>query len=480
MAARTARSSTRGRLRRWLWWSCTRIGLPLALLGLLAWWRLDALVDRQLQPLRQVADLQRGTSFVNWRGEVGVRSLQLSPRADLGLGGVPTLRAGRVAVQTPGLWWLLRAAVFGPPRALPRRLGLSVANLEFDGALPVERGGLVGSYSAIPFEAAGCGVEAFTRLDLRDMGLPQNDTVLSVLVEHADAGVVNVNLDLHTAGAGRMQARLGIGLQDPGPARADALAMGQLVELNASFSDEGFVSARNNWCTDRVTTSLADFNRLHLDGVRAQLRTIGLQPDADLLKAFGHFAARGGEFRIETRPRRNLGLLELGVLQPDQLMQALAPYVRVTGINPVRFAFARVRPMSLRDQQRAQQVAMARLQDGIPLDPELEEVVGEPPRVPEPEVPKPQIPLPAEDGTIAYADLGPYVGREIEIATVWGTRRRGQLVDFAQARILLRLRDYEGGFDLNVPAETIARVRLLEAAAIQPDSSPDLTDAQAN
>jgi hypothetical protein len=312
------------------------------------------------------------------------------------------------------------------------------------------------------------------------MDLPASDTVLRVLVEHADAGVVNLNVDLHTEGVGRMQGRMGIGLADPGPARADALVLGQLVELNLAFTDEGFVAARNNWCTDRVTTSLADFNRLHLDGVRAHLRTVGLQPDADLLQAFGQFAARGGEFRIETRPGRNVGLLQLGMMEPDQLMQALAPYVRVTGVNPVRFAFARVRPMSLRDQQRAQQVAMARLQDGIPLDPELEEVVGEPPRVPEPEVPPPQVPLPARDGSIAYADLGPYVGREIEIATIWGTRRRGQLVDFAQARILLRLRNYEGGFDLNVPSETIASVRLLDAAAIQPDSSPDLTDAQAN
>ncbi|MCG6118001.1 MAG: hypothetical protein MEQ07_07380 [Aquimonas sp.] len=480
MAARQARSINRARPRRWLWLALTRVGLPIALLGLLLWWRLDALVDRQLQPLRSVADVQRGASFLNWRGEVGVRGLQLSPRPDLGPPGLPTLRAARVAVQTPGLGWLLRAMVFGPPEALPRRLGFSVANLEFDGIVPVEQGGFIGGYSGIPFEAAGCGVEGFSRQDLQAMGLPPTDTVLALLIEHADAGVVNFSINLHTPGVGQMQGRIGVGYSDGGAVRADALALGQLVEFNWSFIDEGFVAARNNWCTDRVTTSLADFNRVHLDGVRAVLRTIGLQPDADLLLAFGHFAARGGEFRIETRPGRNLGLLQLGMMQPDQLMQALAPYVRVTGVNPVRFAFARVRPMSLRDQQRAQQVAMARLQDGIPLDPELEEMVGDPPRVPEPQVPRPQVPLPARDGSIGYADLGPYVGREIEITTVWGSRRRGQLVDFAQARILIRLRNYEGGFDLNVPAETITSVRLLDAAAIQPDSSTDLTDAQAN
>jgi hypothetical protein len=154
--------------------------------------------------------------------------------------------------------------------------------------------------------------------------------------------------------------------------------------------------------------------------------------------------------------------------------------VRVTGIDPVRFAFAQVRPMSLREQQVAAEVARTRLEDGVPLDPEIEEVVSAPPNIPEPQPPRQEIPLPARDGRIAYADLGPYLGREIEILTIYGSRRRGELINHAQARLVLRLPPSEGGFDLTVPAETVQTVRVLDAAAIQPDSSTDLTDAQAN
>jgi hypothetical protein len=155
--------------------------------------------------------------------------------------------------------------------------------------------------------------------------------------------------------------------------------------------------------------------------------------------------------------------------------------VRVDGIEPVRFAFARVKPMSLRQQQVAKQIARARLEDGVPLDEELSDVVSDPPRIPAPpQPPPPAIPMPDSFGRIAYADLGPYVGREIEVATIWGSRRRGLLREFAQARLLLDLPPERGGFVLTVPAETVLEVRVLEAPARQPDSSNDLTDAQAN
>lgn len=477
--ARTPPSRNSGRRRpgRWLWLLLSRVGLPLLALYGLLWWRVDATISKELKALEAVADVQRGRSFFTFEGEVGVGHLEITPRLT-GVSGT-SLRMGRVAIETPGFWWLLKASVFGPPQQLPRRLGFNVANLVVEGAPSGPESGFIGTYSAMPFEAAGCGVNSFSRSNLVEMGLPPSDTVLSARFEHSDAGMLNFSLDLGTAGVGRMEWRLGLAVSASSVAAAD-VASGRLVNLGLAFIDEGFMQARNGWCTDRVTTSLADFNALHSDAVRALLRTVGLQPDADLLRAFAKFAAEGGEFRIETRPSAALGLLQLGSMDGEALRQALAPYVRVTGIDPVRFAFAQVRPMSLREQQVAAEVARTRLEDGVPLDPEIEEVVSAPPNIPEPQPPRQEIPLPARDGRIDYADLGPYLGREIEILTIYGSRRRGELINHAQARLMLRLPPSEGGFDLTVPAETVQTVRVLDAAAIQPDSSPDLTDAQAN
>jgi hypothetical protein len=477
--APTRRTGSPGfRPGRLLFFVLTRVGLPLALLYALAWWRIDAAINTQVEALSAVAEVQRGRTFFNHRGEVGFAGFSLAPRA-AGLEST-RLRADRVVLQTPGLWWLLKASVLGLPERLPRNLGLRLHNFEAEGLPQAQEAGIVGVFSAMPFEAAGCNVGAFSRSDLRQLGLPDSDTVLSLQVEHSEAGIVNFAVDLGAQGVGQMQWRMGLSMPAASGMRADALVHAQLVNLSLTFIDQGFIAARNGWCMDRVTTSLADFNREHTEAVRRQLRTIGLQPDADLLAAYARFAADGGEFRVETRPSGATGLLQLAAMDGDALRQALAPYVRSTGSEPVRFAFARVTPMSLRDQQVAAQVAKARLEDGVPLDPVLEEVVSDPPRIPVPRPTPPQIPLPASDGSIAYADLAPYIGREIEVRTLWGSRRRGTLVDYAQARMLLRLPAAQGGFDLTVPAETVLEVRILDAASIQPDSATDLTDAQAN
>lgn len=453
-------------------------GAVLGLLYGLVWWRVDATISKELKSLEPFADIQRGRSFFTLDGRVGVSRLEIAPQ--LPGAGATRLRTGRVTVETPGLWWMVKASVFGPPKRLPRRVGFSIANLEVEGAPTGPESGFIGTYSAMPFEAAGCGVNSFKRTDLVEMGLPPGDTVLSARFEHSDAGIFNFSVDLGTAGVGRLEWRMGIALSSAPSVGAADIAEGRLVNLSLAFIDEGFMAARNGWCTDRVTTSLADFNALHSDAVRGLLRTVGLLPDADLLKAFAKFAADGGEFRIETRPSSALGLIQLGSMDGENLRQALAPYVRVTGTDPVRFAFAHVRPMSLREQQVAAEVARTRLEDGVPLDPEIQEVVSAPPNIPEPQPPRQEIPMPARDGRIDYADLGPYLGREIEILTIWGSHRRGELINHAQARLVLRLPPSQGGFDLTVPAETVHTVRVLDAAAIQPDSSPDLTDAQAN
>jgi hypothetical protein len=474
LPTRSARRGFGRTFLRGLLWTVLAAGV---LYGLV-WWRVDAGISKQLKALEPFAEIQRGRSFFTLDGEFGVSRLEIAPR--LPGAGATRLRSGRVAIETPGLWWLMKAGLFGPPEQLPRRMGLSVANLELDGAPTGPESGFIGAYSALPFEAAGCGTNSFNRLDLVQMGLPDTDTVLAARFEHSDAGIFNLSIDLGTAGVGRMEWRMGIALPPTASVGAGEVLGGRLVNLSLAFIDEGFVAARNGWCTDRVTTSLKDFNDLHSDAVRALLRTVGLQPDVDLLKAYAKFAADGGEFRIETRPSSAQGLAALAAMELDDLRQALAPYVRVTGTDPVRFAFAKVRAMSLRDQLFAAEVARARMEDGVPLDPEIEEVVGEPPRIPEPQPERQVIPLPASDGRIDYSQLGPYLGREIEVVTIWGSRRRGELVSHAQARLLLRLPPSQGGFDLTVPAETVQSVRVLDAAAIQPDSSPDLTDAQAN
>jgi hypothetical protein len=69
---------------------------------------------------------------------------------------------------------------------------------------------------------------------------------------------------------------------------------------------------------------------------------------------------------------------------------------------------------------------------------------------------------------VPYAELGQHVGSHVELTTTMGSVRHGTVVSTNTFETQLKLDAADGGFQLAVPAETVAQVRLEPTAAEQP------------
>ncbi len=451
------------------------IGLPLALLYGLLWWRISAGIDKQLKQVAGVVEVARDSTYFTFAGDIGIGGVRMRPV----LGGDALVRARRMEVHTPGLWWVIRSSLFGFPEELPKRIGFSVTNLEIDGLPSGPQEGLIGAYSGLPMEAAGCKADAWDRTDLQVMGLQVGDSVLTVQAEDSSPGVFAYLMELKTPGVSGLEARVGLRVPGDKAIRPEALMAATLADASVSFRDEGFVAARNQFCADKLGITSEAFVQQHLDGVQSLLLALGLQADDDLLQAWGQFTREGGEFRIETRPSAELGFQQFSMLSGESLMSALSPYVRVSGIDPVRLSLRRVNPASLGEQKRTREIVRAREEDGVAVADELVDKMIEP--VPTPEEKAAIDVAPDAEGRVRFDALSAYEGRSVVVETTWNTQRRGVLKDATRARLVLALIPAQGGFDMSIPRETVREVRILDAASAPvSDTSADISNAKAN
>ena len=451
------------------------IGLPLALLYGLLWWRISAGIDKQLKQVAGIVEVARDNSYFTFAGDIGISGIRMRPA----LGGDVLVRARRMEIHTPGLWWLVRSSLFGLPDELPNRIGFSVVNLEIEGLPTGPQSGLIGAYTGLPMEAAGCKVDAWDRSDLQSMGLEVGESVLTVQAEQSSPGVLAYLMNLETPGVGSMEARMGLRVPGEGRLRPEALIGATLGDASVVFRDEGFLAARNAYCAELLDIPVEQFLQAHLDGVQSLLLSQGLHAEDDLLHAWGQFTREGGEFRIETRPSATLGFQQFSMLSGESLMSALSPYVRVSGIDPVRLSLQRVNPSSLSEQKRAREIARAREEDGVPVAEDVGEKMIEP--VPTPEEMAAIDVAPDAQGRVPFDALPAYEGRSVVVETTWNTQRRGVLKDATRARLVLALIPAQGGFDMSIPRETVREVRILDAASAPvSDTSADISNAQAN
>jgi hypothetical protein len=166
-------------------------------------------------------------------------------------------------------------------------------------------------------------------------------------------------------------------------------------------------------------------------------------------------------------------------LSGESLMSALSPYVRVSGIDPVRLSLRRVSAASLTEQKRSREIARAREEDGLTVAEDLVDKMIAP--VPTPEEKAALDIAPDAQGRVPFDALPAYEGRSVVVETTWNTQRRGVLKDATRARLVLALIASQGGFDLSMPRETVREVRILDVASPPiSDPSADISNAQAN
>ena len=70
----------------------------------------------------------------------------------------------------------------------------------------------------------------------------------------------------------------------------------------------------------------------------------------------------------------------------------------------------------------------------------------------------------------AYDALEHHVGDELVIETTLSTVRRGKLIKYTNPALILQLGPEHGAIELTVPRETVRSIRVLPAAAAEPEA----------
>jgi hypothetical protein len=468
-------------IRGWLWRGALAAVVLLAVPVLVVKWRVAVTLDRWVEQAQPFARVTRGRSFVGFDGDIGVDQVSVTPNAERG----GTLRAERITLHTPGLWWLLRAGVFDTD-VLPSRFGVSIDGLDTS-LLEVANDAptLIGTDSGAAFDHAGCQDEVFTDSELIELGLPRAPARLFARYSIAADGALRAESGVERADSASsiLSARLRLA----GSAKADAAAlMGASLEgFELALRDAGFVALRNKACSERLKVDVDTFLAAHLAKAQRIALALGLSPDSAWWESYAQFARDGGALVLSGAPRRPIPLLALqqasgpgGALLLDWQVRRDDATSRRTEIAFVTPQPLGGKPLSLAAQleqemqaQRMQQQAAAdaaRSPEVAAAVPEVGVVAppAEPPATPAVAVVAAPA-APAAPGSwvdIDYAALGTHIGSSLRVETAYGSIREGTLERWNAAGMTLRLGARDGGIALSLSPRDARSIRVRDAA----------------
>jgi len=433
-----------------LFWLLTRVGLPLALLYALLWWRADAAVEKQLASLRPYVDIKRGMTVLGLNGDVGFRRLQLTPHAGGPLPPV-TLKADRAVLHTPGLAWLVRSSLFGVPREIPSRVGFSLTRMGLDGSPDAMKSVLAGGHVLFPFDLAGCepGMSPAVAIGL---GLERMTTDFSMLVLNDGSGVLRMRLDSDNPRLVRYSGDIRLGLA-PGGDPAMQMAGASFQSMDLVISDQGFVNRRNVYCGEKLGVGADEFVAVHLDAVRAAFAADGVVPGAAMSQAYAGFSKDGGTLTVQVKPRRQGPFLQM----QGMTLAGLNMYFDATVRHDDGFAAPLVfMPADQYADATAAAAAAATPAAGAPAA--------------APVAPSADVVRVGPGQEIAFDDLPGYIGSTVEVDTSLGSVRRGELTGASSLSLVVKLVPADGGFVMSIPKYNVVKVRLASSPTVTPDS----------
>jgi hypothetical protein len=275
-----------------------RIGavvVPLAVFVVLLAGLANAVVERSLQVAYPGAEISHSNAWYEWDGDVTTTDIVIrSPQPQ---DEAAAIAYERVRVETRGWFWVLRHLF---DRRLERS-GLARLRIELAGGQSAQGAepslgtlGPFGAISAAPFEAEGCMLDrVWQRAELEAMGLSLGDNRLDFEFELLGA-TLTTRVLLDTPGASRATFER-VAAVEPG---LDVMAIGEQAGAIRSerweVRDQGFVSARNRFCTRKDAIDLRRFIERHVESVERLLATVGFAVDPDSRIAYRRYVRDGG------------------------------------------------------------------------------------------------------------------------------------------------------------------------------------------
>ncbi|MDR3387811.1 MAG: hypothetical protein P4L92_12235 [Rudaea sp.] len=314
-------------------------GILLAgVLKLLAWYEVGQDAQRITAALAPYAQVHYDSISAGLDGSVNLSGVNVAVKRDK---TQDVFHADSVAVETPGVFWLLKHALFSES-LLPPRFGVSVSGLKLP-SMPWLDSQWLNPSTLVPFETLGCGVSAFAPADYSKMGVSVGDTRQRVDYRYdMDSKTLDLTLTLASPGFAKLALEAEVHPFDPkGPMALDKLHVDQ---LSMDYSDLGYLERRNRFCGQRASIGPGQFAEQHVAAVQALLQQHGIQASNELMKLYRHLVESGGQASILSLPNSSFVAGTGLTLAPEDLLRQLNVTARYQDTPPVMFRLSFAAP----------------------------------------------------------------------------------------------------------------------------------------
>lgn len=353
----------KGGMPRWL--------MVLLVLGALAGAAHFYIVDRIERSVNLVVEMAAGMvdishrgGYYTWDGNLGIKNL----RVETPDGSTGRLTIDKLELDTPGWGWSigLLAPDIGLGKGRGRRalsigddasslpdaesLGLKLIGFEFDiNSLLPSGMPSVSFASGSVFETEGCTNSRYwVPLNLtQDLGLPYQGVDIAIGYRSENGNSVVETYELASPGLSRLTFQRELTVANPASYLSDGLDKAKLKLHRWVLQDEGFLAARNRYCSEQSKIDEDEFLRRHLTAVRRVLQTFGVQPSPETEVIYADFVRKGGRLTIEARPTLELSPAVLAQYEQAQIWEIYNAKIRHDdgSFQPMGIEFVPPRPL---------------------------------------------------------------------------------------------------------------------------------------
>ncbi len=292
-----------------------------------------------------------GDASYSLQGTVSIENTILEPGD--GERGASPVRIGRMVLQTPGLWWLLRAGTifeddYPPTDALTLRIeGIDWTSVGIGRVLPVLS--TIGGYSASPYEAAGCERDRWFSRERMTESLGGKQGMGNIRIEYKVEGPSKLAERIEFAGANSKVVHESVYLL---PGAATDFANSDTEEWGTTswkwtIEDAGFVRARNSYCAGQAGISEVEFLDRHIASMQRENLAKGFVEDQRSLDLYRRFAQSGGTLTWKTRLPAGKAIEDFDPTHHRRWLSALGMLLALEGTGAVDYSTRMVDPVPL-------------------------------------------------------------------------------------------------------------------------------------
>ncbi len=422
------------------WQKRFMIAGPIALVAAWIAARLSASIwsDEMVEATSEMFDASYESTFFEFDGDFGMRGVVIDYPTSRG--EVHALQADKATVDTPGVFWFARNAFFKESKTMPDTGGIRLENVRYD----TETDQTPGNYTNLPYDAMGCKEDLLTPAEVKAMGFPQlrQDIALDMRREAGDTIVAYTS---EAPGLGRLRIDLKVDVSGD-IARSEFMTRmmsARILSAKLTMEDLGYVGKRNEYCAGKRGLSVPDFIEHHMREVDRRLARQGLVADAGTRSRYRDFAEKGGMLVLESRGApSSLTIGQFLTLDHDDKLEMFSGTIAANEVSAVPFVLTKGAATPAATEKSLAPTSTA---------PDIAATMIAPP---------PDLRPGAE---LTYDQLAPVQGQRVEVTTLAGSVRLGELRVYSPYMLTLVLDADEGGIKLNIPKGDIEKIRFMPA-----------------